>query len=136
MNDTKTDENQRPDLTGSFSCRKRLAFIFLGLLAISIIAYFLLRNHWAIIITNHVGGLGIIGLFACLTAYIAKRKAYNYTKAFKLSFFLPIILGLITAIIFSLGKDFIYCGGGVSLLVSLIIPIVYLLINKKKNIGQ
>ncbi len=136
MNDAKTNENQRQDLKGAYGYRKRLAFLFLAFLVISVIAYFLLRGHWTFIITNHLGGLGIIGLFACLTGYIAIRKGLNYTTAFRLSFFLPIILGLITAFIFSLGKDFIYCGGGISLLVSLIIPIIYLFINKRKNIKQ
>jgi len=132
MSDIKTDENRGKDLTSNFSWEKRLPFIFLGFLAISIIGYFLLSNHWTIIITNHLGGLGIIGLLAYLTGFIAKRKGYNYKKVLRLSFFLPIILGFIAVIIISMRVNFFYCGGGVSLLTSLLIIMAYLLVKKRK----
>lgn len=131
MSEIKINKNQKKDLTSNFSWEKRLPFVFLGFLAISILVHFLLNNHWTIIITNHLGGLGIIGLLACLTRFIAKRKAYNYTKVFRLSFFLPIIFGLIAAIIISIKINFFYCGGGISLLTSLLIVLAYLIIRKK-----
>jgi len=132
MSEIKINENQRKDLTRNFFWEKKLPFVFLGFLVISIIGHFLLNDHWTIIITNHLGGLGIIGLFAYLTGFIAKRKNYNYWKVIRISILLPIIIGLIAVIIVSLRINFIYCGGGFSLLTSLILVIIYSIIKKKK----
>ncbi len=133
MNTIKTDENQKLQLIRNLLWGKGSLYFFLGLLAISVFSYFLVQNHWSLIITNHLGGLGIIGLLAILTKYLAKRKGYNYRKAFAISFFLPIIVGLIAVIIISLVVNYLYCGGGFSLLISLLITLGYLII-KRRNI--
>ena len=133
MSSIKSDDVQSKETTKDFISRKKvLLVIFTGCLLISVLGHFVIDNHSIIIITNHLGGLGIIGLFAYLTRFIAKRKGYNYIKAFKLSFFLPIIIGFLAAIIISFKIHFFYCGGGVSLLISFLLVIIVLIMKRKK----
>ena len=133
MSTIKSDDVQIKESTNNFSSRKKiLLVIFLGCVLISVLGHFVINNHSIIIITNHLGGIGIIGLLAYLTALIATWKGYNSKKVFLISFFLPVLLGLIAVVIISLITNYIYCGGGVSLATSFILVIIYSIIKKKK----
>ena len=52
----------------------QLFMIFVGLFIISVISYFVIKTPWIIIVTNHLGALGLTGLFAILAAKLATRK--------------------------------------------------------------
>ena len=125
--------NEKPDsknpdlLTPGFI----LPLLSMILILIGVIAYFVFNNNWVQISAYHLGALGITGLFAYITAYIAARKGYNFQKVFLFTFFLPIILGIITVIIVSFFTDFIYCGGGVVLAVSIVLVLIYSFLKKK-----
>ncbi len=108
-----------------------LPIAFSGLLIFCVIAYFINENHSIGIIINHTGGLSIIGLFACLLAYIARKKGYSYRKIFIFALIIPVVVGLIAFVFFWIKSDIRYCGGGFSLLACLIIPIVILLLKKR-----
>jgi len=127
------NKNPNGEITDSITPGRRLPFLFLGLVIIGIIAHFVFNNHWIHISGYHVGALGVTGLFAYLTAYIANRKAYNFRKVFLLTFLLPIVLGIIISIIASLQVDFFYCGGGVVLAASVILVIIYSLLKKRSS---
>jgi len=131
MKTNVSNENLEKEITKSIIPGNKLFFLFLGFVIVSFLGHFIFNNHWMKISVYHLGGLGITGLFACLTAFIANRKAYNYKKVLVFSFFLPIALGLLAVIIISLKVNFFYCGGGVVLAVSIILVILYSLIRKR-----
>ena len=111
---------------------KRLLLLFAIFLLISVSGHFIVDDHWIKIITNHLGGLGITGLFACLASFIAKHKGYNYWKVFKISLLVPILIGLVAVLFISLKANFLYCGGGFSLLSSLLLVIIVLIMKREK----
>ncbi|MFC2135488.1 hypothetical protein ACFLTH_12820 [Bacteroidota bacterium] len=108
-------------------------YLSAGALIISVIAHFILDYNWLKIITNHIGGLGITVLFACLSGFLAGRKGYDFRKTFYIALFAPISLGIIVVIIFSIKSGFTYCGGGVVLLASAIFAMVSLFLKRKTN---
>lgn len=117
----------------SISIDKKVFLIFSVVLIIGIIGYFSFRNTLTGYIFAHVGGLGILGLLAGLSGIIAGRKNYNYRKIFLLSFLLPIILGMLVVGLVFILQGIVYCGGGVSLIVAVIILICILLFRKRKK---
>ena len=120
-------------LSNDFPMERKMPLLFLGMLIISIVGYFEFKDHWVGVFTNHLGGLGIIGLFASLSGIIAKKKGYNYRKVFVLSFILPIILGLDVSFMLFFLAGVEYCGGGVVLAAALI-AIIYSII-KYRNVS-
>jgi len=121
---------EKPD--NKLQMRGRMPLLFLGMLIISVAGYLVFTERWANIITNHLGGLGITGLLACLTGFIAKKKGYNHRNAFLVGLFLPIVLGCVAVVLVYFSSGFLYCGGGVILAASLVIIIIYSLFKKKK----
>ena len=115
------------------SLETRIFLIFSVVLVIGIIGYFSFHNTLSEYIFAHVGGLGILGLFAGLSGIIAKKKSRNYWKTFMLSFFLSIILGIIAVVLVFLSQGIMYCGGSVSLAVAVIILIIVLLRRNSKQ---
>jgi hypothetical protein len=115
------------------SLETRVFLIFTVVLVIGIIGYFSFRNTLTGYIFAHVGGLGILGLLAGLSGIIARKKNYSYHNTFLFSFFLPILLGLVVVGIVFLSQGIVYCGGGVSLAVAVIILISILLFRKRKK---
>lgn len=106
--------------------------LFLGLLIVGVIGYFTLHNLWISFIFAHVGGLGIIGLLGGLAGIMAKKKGYGYWNAFLLGFILPIILGVVAALLIQP----ISCGGSPSLGVALLIVIIYSLTKRRDIVKQ
>ncbi len=113
------------------SLETKIILIFSVVLVIGIFGYFSFYNILSDYIFAHVGGLGILGLFAGLSGIIAKKKSCKYRKTFMLSFFLSVILGIIAVVLVFLSQGIMYCGGSVSLAVALLILIIVLL--KKRN---
>ena len=109
----------------------RIPLLFLGMLIISVAVYFVFSVRWINIITNHLGGLGITGLFACLSGFIAKKKGYNYRRLFLVALIIPIFLGVVALVAVYFSSGFLYCGGGVILAASLVILIIYSFLKKK-----
>ncbi len=86
----------------------------------------------------HIGALGIIGLFACLTGAIAEKKGFNYKNAVLLGFFPSIFIGIIADYLVDAPRENglpSSCGGIVSLGVALIVVIIYL-IAKERKVGS
>jgi hypothetical protein len=80
-----------------------------------------------------------MGFYGCLAGAIAKKKGYNYWRAFQIGFFLPIILGGISAFLLAPsgeGSLTLTCGGWVSLGAGIVVVISYSLIKKKKESKQ
>jgi len=124
------DQNKEPG--GGITLESRIILLFLGLLIIGVIGYFSLGKFWIDSIFAHVGGLGIIGLLGGLAGIIAKKKGYDYWKAFLLVFILPIILGFIAVLL----VQPMSCGGSVSLAVALIMVIIYSFTKRKDHNTQ
>jgi len=103
----------------------RFPKLFLGLLIISIIGYILLRDFRVGFVFAHLGGLSIVGLFACLAGAIARKKNHSYWKAFLLGLFLPIISGLVAVLVIFPPNPGLACGGSASLGVALLTVIFY-----------
>ncbi|MFC1724613.1 hypothetical protein ACFL4T_03230 [candidate division KSB1 bacterium] len=138
MTTLKTEEKQNvqeKEPRDGFPIGSRMPLLFLGMLIISIAGNFVFRDHWVEVIINHLGGLSIVGLFACLAGFIAKKKGNDYSKAFLLGFFLPIVLGIVAFSLAFFSADMIYCGGGVVLAASLLIVIIYSF-TKKRDVSK
>jgi len=114
------------------SVSKKVFLIFAVVLLIGIIGFLSFGHTLTGHIFAHVGGLGILGLFAGLSGIIARGKNYNYHKTFLLSFLLPIMLGLLVVGLVFLSQGIVYCGGSVSLAVAIIILIIVLFRKRKK----
>ena len=109
----------------------RLALLFLALLIICAIATFSVEGRLAKAVANHLGGLAVVGLLTCLTTYIAYKKGRDQRRAFILGMLLPIVLGAAAALLVFLLTGYIYCGGGVVLLASLIVMAVFACLRKR-----
>jgi hypothetical protein len=105
------------------------------MLIVGTIGSFAIENRWADAVSNHLGGLGVVGLLSSLAAYIAKKKGRDYRTAFVLGSLLPVTLGALAVFLVILLSDFVYCGGGVILLSSMLIIIGYSCL-RKREIGQ
>lgn len=109
--------------------------LLLGMLSIGFVGYFAMQNIWPSIIFAHTAALGIMGFYGCLTGAIAKKKGYYYWMAFRLGFFIPIILGGISAFLFIPKEErglALTCGGWVSLATGIVVVLFFLFIRKKK----
>jgi hypothetical protein len=137
MTESKTEEKQnvpKRRTSGDISFESKLHLLFLGLLSISFIGYFALRELWIGFIFAHTAALGIMGFYGCLAGAIAKKKGYSYGRAFQTGFFLPIILGGISAFLFLPSGQRglpLSCGGWVSLATGILVVISYSFIKKK-----
>lgn len=141
MTESKTKQKQnvpRGGTGGDMSFESKLHLLFLGLLSISFIGYFALRELWIGFIFAHVAALGIMGFYGCLAGAIAKKKGYTYGRAFQIGFFLPIILGGISAFLFVPSGQRglpLTCGGWVALAAGIVVVISYSFV-KKKDTGR
>jgi hypothetical protein len=115
---------------------KGAPLLFLGMLVMSIIGSYAVEVHWGEIVVNHLGGLGVVGLLACLAAYIAKKKGRDHRRAFWLGILPPVVLGAVTVILVYFLADTVYCGGGVILAAAIAIIIGYACLKKKKKTGH
>jgi hypothetical protein len=142
MTESKTEDKQNVPKEGTYgdiSFESKLHLLFLGLLSISFIGYFALRELWIGFIFAHAAALGIMGFYGCLAGAIAKKKGYSYGRAFQIGFFLPIILGGISAFLFlPSGQRHLplTCGGWVSLAAGLVVVISYSFVKKKDTSKQ
>jgi hypothetical protein len=129
--------DSRPDVhagrpTPLVRARAVAPLLSLGFLVVGILGSFVAQNRWADVAFNHLGGLGIVGLMASLTAFVAGWKGRDQRTAFILGTLLPITLGVLTAGAVFFLTGFMYCGGGVVLLTSIVLVIVYSLIRRRR----
>lgn len=110
--------------------------LFLGLLITSIIGSFAFENHTAEVVVNHLGGLGVVGLLACLAAYIAKKKGRDYTTALAIGILPPVALGAVAVVLVYFLADTVYCGGGVILAAAIAVIIGYSCLKRKRITGR
>ncbi len=112
----------------------RITLISLGLLIVGTAGYFSLRGYWFFYLFAHAGALGVMGLLGVAAGSIARKKGYDFTKAFYTGFVIPIVLGLIAVFVVRYaggeGTPF-YCGGSVSLAAAILIIVGYLLVRRK-----
>jgi hypothetical protein len=125
---------QQGILNNEIQFESKIHLLFLGLLSISFIGYFALQKLWIGFIFAHIAALSIMGFCGCWAGVIAQKKGYRYWKAFQIGFFLPIILGGISAFLFvpSGERDLpLTCGGWINLAVGLAVVIYYSFVKKK-----
>ncbi len=143
MTEIKTEEKQnvpQKELINNISLESKIQLVFLGFLSISFIVYFALRGHWVGFVFAHVAAFSIMGFYGCLAGAIARMKGYGYWRAFKTGFFIPIILGAISAFLIVPDGERslpLTCGGWTALAAGIIVVIIYSFIKKKyttKNI--
>lgn len=136
MTELNTEEKQKVpkrELDNNISLESKVNLLFLGLLSISFVGYFALRKFWIGFVFGHTAGLSIMGFYGCLAGVIAKKKGHSYGRAFLIGFFVPIILGAISAFLFVSESERglpLTCGGWVSLGAGIVVVIFYLLIKK------
>ena len=111
-----------------------IQLVFLGLLSISFLGTFAFWGHWIGSVFAHFAAISIMGFYGCLTGTLAIRKGRRYWKAFKIGFFVPIILGVISG--FLLGPEEgsklpFTCGGWISLATGIVIVLFYISISKR-----
>ncbi len=137
MTETRTEEKQnvpKRGTDGDISFESKLHLLFLGLLSISFIGYFALRELWIGFIFAHVAALSIMGFYGCLAGAIAKKKGHGYGRAFQIAFFLPIILGGISAFLLVPSGQRglpLTCGGWVALAAGIVVVLSYSFVKKK-----
>ena len=110
----------------------RLPLAFLGMLIVGIAGALFFDARWVEGVANHLGGLGVVGLLACLATYVAKKKGRDPGTAFLLGSLLPIILGIIAALLVYFTTGFVYCGGGVILLSAITVIISYSCLRRRE----
>jgi len=137
MTVSKTEEKQnvlKKGTSSDISFESKLHLLFLGLLSIGFVGYFALRKLWIGFVLGHAAALGIMGFYGCLAGAIAKKKGYSYGRAFQIGFFLPIILGGISAFLFLPSGPRglpLTCGGWVSLAAGIVVVISYSFLKKR-----
>ena len=115
------------------SLESKAQLLFLGLLSMSFVGYFALRKLWIGIVFGHIAALSIMGFYGCLAGAIARAKGYSYRTAFLVGFFVPIVLGAISAFLLPAGPRNLplTCGGWTSLAAGVVVVLVYALLKKK-----
>ena len=142
MTELKTEKKQNVQKRGpsnNIPLESRIQLLFLGLLSVSFVGYFALREHWIGFIFGHTAALSIMGFYGCLAGAIAKKKGYSYGRAFQIGFFLPIILGGISAFLFVPSGERslpLTCGGWVSLAAGIVVVISYFFVKKRDTTKQ
>ena len=134
LNTAENQNVQKSEPVNNIPLESKVQLLFLGLLSISFVGHFALREHWIGFIFAHVAAVSIMGFYGCLAGVIAKKKGYSYGRAFQIGFFLPIILGGISAFIFvptELTSLPLTCGGWVCLFTGILVVIYYLIIKNK-----
>ena len=121
----KSDEYPSPE--------SKAQLLFLGLLSISFVGYFALRELWIGIVFGHIAALCIMGFYGCLGGAIARARGYSYRTAFLIGFFIPIVLGAISAFLLPAGPRNLplTCGGWTSLATGAVVVLVYAFLKKK-----
>jgi len=124
---------QREESSKYISLESKVQLVFLGLLSISFVGYFALQKLWVGIVFGHIAALSIMGFFGCLAGTIARSKGYSYRRAFHVGFFVPIVLGGISAFLLPAGPRElpVTCGGWTSLATGAVVVLVYALLKKK-----
>ncbi len=118
----------------SIPLESKIPLLFLGLLSISFLGYFAFQELWIGFVFAHAAALSIMGFYGCLAGSIAKKKGYSYPKAFQIGFFLPVILGGISAFLLvpsGEGNLPLTCGGWTSLATGIVIITFYAIIKEK-----
>ena len=139
MTELKKEEQQkvqRREPSNIIPFESKVQLLFLGLLSISFVGYFALRKLWIGFIFGHTAALSIMGFYGCLAGAIAKKKGYSYGRAFQIGFFLPIILGAISAFLFAPESERglpLTCGGWVALAAGIVVVISYVFIKNRDN---
>jgi hypothetical protein len=141
MAELKTEEKQniQKQSSGGIGTESRISLFFLGLLSISFVGYFALRKLWIGFIFGHTAALSIMGFYGCLAGVIARKKGYSYGRAFQIGFFVPIILGAISAFLMVPPGERslpLTCGGWVSLAAGIIVVISYFFLKKRDTSKQ
>jgi hypothetical protein len=137
MSELKAEEKQnvpKREPVNNISPESKVHLFFLGLLSISFVGYFALRKLWIGFIFGHTAALSIMGFYGCLAGAIAKKKGYSYGRAFLIGFFVPIILGAISAFLFVPESERglpLTCGGWVALAAGIVVVSSYLLVKKR-----
>jgi len=141
MNKLQTEKKQivqKSRTNSKMTFAKKIFLLSIITLVFGLIGYFIFWNHWIRYIFVHIGALGIIGLFACLTGAIAEKKGLNYKNAVLLGFFPSIFIGIIADYLVDPPRENglpSSCGGVVSLGVAIIVVIIYL-ISKERKINE
>lgn len=109
------------------------AALSLGLLVAGAAGYFTLsRGDWLFLVSAHAGALGVLGLLGSATGALARKKKRGFYPAFATGVVLPVVLGLAAVAIFYFRDGGqLYCGGAVSLPVSLAVLGVFALVRSK-----
>ena len=108
--------------------KRILPIIFSAMLLLGFITGFTVGSETFSFIMYHIGGLGAVGILACIAAAIAGRKGYGFTVPFLLSSALSVVIGLAGALFIpgTRGEDgSIACGGSVSLGVGIIFIVIW-----------
>ena len=117
---------------------RRMVWYSLGLIIVGFVGGYALREGWPSFVLYHIGGLGSAGLLACASAAIARKKGYDYWRAWLPACFLPIFSGLIAAYLVPPGVHGsrpAACGGSVSLALGLIFIAVWAVVRRKRRVG-
>lgn len=122
--------NQGADVRAGLG--RGLPLALLGMAIVGTVVTLVSDVRWVEAIANHLGGLGIVGLLACLAAYIAGKKGRDPLKAFLWSSLLPIALGVVAVVLVYVGTGFVYCGGGVILLSAVLFIAGYACLPKRR----
>ena len=101
--------------------------LFMALLSIGFIGFWmfwLLQRRGIGLLFAHMAALGVMGFFGCWAGALAEKKGHGFWKAFKIGFFLPILVGSASAFLYNPTNLFIRCGGWEALATGLGVVIV------------
>jgi hypothetical protein len=118
---------------------RRMIWYSLGLIIIGFGSGYALGEGWLSFVLYHIGGLGAVGLLACTSAAIARKKGYSYWRAWLLAMLLPVFSGLIAAYFVPPGVKEnrpAACGGSVSLALGLIIIAVWAFMRRRRLVAE
>ncbi|MEW6411908.1 MAG: hypothetical protein AB1483_05475 [Candidatus Zixiibacteriota bacterium] len=121
-------------MEGDRRTERRILLICVMLFAVGAVGWVGFRGQMAGYIFAHVGAVGVVGLLGVAMGFIAKKKGRDFITAFLLGWLVPIVLGVAAVFAVCLvggpGTP-IYCGGSVSLAVSVLMIVVYSLLRRK-----
>jgi FtsH-binding integral membrane protein len=113
------------------SPERRLLLTAAGAILVGFFGFMIVGHGTEGYVFAHVGGVGLLSLFGSLSGYLAKKKGYNFGRAYVLGFVFPVIIGIIAVVVVHLtgGSG---CGGIISLALALAAVAIYSLLRSRK----
>ncbi len=121
-----TQDSAAAERLNCIAIQTKIHLLFMALLSIGFLGFWIfwrLQRPQTGLIFAHTAALGMMGFYGSWAGALAGKKGYGLWKAFSAGFFLPIVAGFISVIIYNPTDHLLRCGGWEALGTGLLVVI-------------